>query len=362
MTRNSVTKVKYREIANQLIGKIDSGEYRLNEIIPQEFKLMEEFQVSRITVRNALSLLVNDGYLKRTARRGTVVTSRESNSAKLRKGMNFGIFHSSGNYYGIEPMVSSLIAGLRKWDANLCVFPFLTEIDQVKFISDILEKNIVDGVFLSYFGKYNERVIALMKGKNIPFLNISLLSQYEKLKVDYPRLTIDEVTPLRRLFKEYAAHGIRNVHILGSRDDAQIRRINILLELCKVENMFEFTRILARDGDHYFKIAQKAVYGAANRPDTLILVSGDEMIPYLDAALDSMPVQAVEQNKILVFNHGYNSCRALYRYNSFERPYDKFGSKAADMMREIMERKGKGEDFYTPCHTSLDCFLINGKR
>jgi hypothetical protein len=362
MAKNSVGKVKYREIANQLIGKIDSGEYRLNEIIPQEYKLMEEFKVSRITVRNALSLLVNDGYLIRTARRGTVVTSRESNSAKLRKGMNFGIFHSSGNYYGIEPMVSSLIAGLRKWDANLCVFPFLTEIDQVKFISDILEKNIVDGVFLGYFGKYNEKVISMMKGKNIPFLNISLLSQYEKLKVDYPRLTIDEVTPLRRLFKEYAAHGIRNVHILGFRNDVQIRRINILLGLCEVENMFEFTRILAGEGDHYFQIAQKAVYSATNRSDTLILVSGDELIPYLDAALDSMPMQFTEKNNILVFHHGSNGCRALSRYNSFERPYDKFGIKAAEMMREIMELKGKGEDFYAPYHMSLDCFLVNDKR
>lgn len=362
MAKNSVSKVKYREIANQLIGKIDSGEYRLNEIIPQEFKLMDEFKVSRITVRNALSLLVNDGYLVRTARKGTVVASRESNSSKLRKGMNFGIFYTSGNYYGIEPMVSSLIAGLRKWDANLCVFPFLPEIDQVKFISDIMEKNIVDGVFLGYFGKYNEKVISLMRGKNIPFLNISLLSQYEKFKVDYPRLTIDEVTPLRRLFGEYAARGIKSVHILGTRDDAQMRRINILLGLCGIEDKFEFTQVLARENDHYFQVAQKTIYGAANRTDTLILVSGDEMIPYLDAALDSMPVQTVGHNNILVFHHGANGCRVLSRYNSFERPYDKFGAKAAEMMRVIMERKGKGEDFYRSCHETLDCFFVNGNR
>ena len=64
---------KYQVIANDLLNKIQTGTYAQNTIIPPETELADKYQVSRPTMRQAISLLVNQGYLERRRKRGTLV-------------------------------------------------------------------------------------------------------------------------------------------------------------------------------------------------------------------------------------------------------------------------------------------------
>ncbi len=64
----------YKQIADDLIAKINSGVYKENELIPKEVDLAEKYyKVSRPTIRKAIELLVRDGYLERKKRKGTIV-------------------------------------------------------------------------------------------------------------------------------------------------------------------------------------------------------------------------------------------------------------------------------------------------
>ncbi|MDF7637898.1 GntR family transcriptional regulator [Lactobacillus sp. ESL0791] len=64
---------KYQLIADDLLNKIQTGVYPQNTLIPPEIELAEHYQVSRPTVRQAISKLVNQGYLERRRKRGTLV-------------------------------------------------------------------------------------------------------------------------------------------------------------------------------------------------------------------------------------------------------------------------------------------------
>jgi GntR family transcriptional regulator len=64
----------YYQIANLLRRKIEDGEILPGAKLPGEFELAESFGVSRVPVRQALSLLVGDGILIRHRGRGTFVT------------------------------------------------------------------------------------------------------------------------------------------------------------------------------------------------------------------------------------------------------------------------------------------------
>ncbi|WEV39745.1 GntR family transcriptional regulator [Lactobacillus sp. ESL0681] len=64
---------KYKIIADDLLQKIQTGIYPLGTIIPAETELAQKYQVSRPTVRQAISNLVNQGYLERRRKRGTLV-------------------------------------------------------------------------------------------------------------------------------------------------------------------------------------------------------------------------------------------------------------------------------------------------
>ena len=61
------------QLRTAIDSRIDSGEWRPDSQVPSERDLCEQFQVSRITVRQALSQLVTEGRLVRVRGRGTFV-------------------------------------------------------------------------------------------------------------------------------------------------------------------------------------------------------------------------------------------------------------------------------------------------
>ena len=65
---------KYLEIQNLLLQRIKNGDYQEGQLIPKEVDLAEQLNVSRPTVRHAISNLVQAGYLERRKKRGTIVT------------------------------------------------------------------------------------------------------------------------------------------------------------------------------------------------------------------------------------------------------------------------------------------------
>ena len=56
---------KYEQIRQDIIHKIESMEYRPNQVIPSENELCASYGVSRITVRKAIDELVHEGLLYR---------------------------------------------------------------------------------------------------------------------------------------------------------------------------------------------------------------------------------------------------------------------------------------------------------
>ncbi len=56
---------KYKNLYKQLLEKIERGEYQPGAKLPAEGDMMEVYHVSRDTVRKALELLAQDGYIKK---------------------------------------------------------------------------------------------------------------------------------------------------------------------------------------------------------------------------------------------------------------------------------------------------------
>ena len=63
----------YLDVYNDILNKIDTSVYKPGMVLPSEQDLQKQYNVSRITVRRALSDLVHDGLLERTRGRGTII-------------------------------------------------------------------------------------------------------------------------------------------------------------------------------------------------------------------------------------------------------------------------------------------------
>ncbi len=69
----------YRKIADAIREKISSGDYKVGTALPTEAQLREEFSVSRVTVRQAIKLLVENGELESKQGSGTYVKESKVN-------------------------------------------------------------------------------------------------------------------------------------------------------------------------------------------------------------------------------------------------------------------------------------------
>lgn len=78
----------YLQIKNILKDRILHGVYKIGGNIPPEPQLENEFNVSKITVRNAIKELVQEGYLEKKSGKGTRVI-RNTAASRLSKGKRF---------------------------------------------------------------------------------------------------------------------------------------------------------------------------------------------------------------------------------------------------------------------------------
>lgn len=69
----------YRKIADTIREKIHTSEYKVGEALPTEAQLRDEFSVSRVTIRQALKLLIENEELESVQGSGTYVKENKVN-------------------------------------------------------------------------------------------------------------------------------------------------------------------------------------------------------------------------------------------------------------------------------------------
>lgn len=115
-------------IQQDLLKRIDSGEYKEGQLIPKEHELTEIYQVSRPTVRQAIQSLVNEGYLERRKKRGTIVRLRKINQEFTHV---IESYDSEMNRKGLTPVTHVLAFKITKANNEIASQLNLNENDDV---------------------------------------------------------------------------------------------------------------------------------------------------------------------------------------------------------------------------------------
>ena len=64
---------KYQIIFNTIVDQIKSGEIPPNSLLPSENELKDQYDTSRETIRKALNLLAQNGYIQKVRGKGSIV-------------------------------------------------------------------------------------------------------------------------------------------------------------------------------------------------------------------------------------------------------------------------------------------------
>ncbi|MGX7051199.1 GntR family transcriptional regulator [Leuconostoc palmae] len=81
MTKSAVPR--YIQIHNQIKSRIEAGEWQTDKRLPAERDLAETFNVSRMTLRQAIQTLVDEGILERKVGSGTYVAEQKVSESAL---------------------------------------------------------------------------------------------------------------------------------------------------------------------------------------------------------------------------------------------------------------------------------------
>ena len=79
----------YYQLKERILTEIKNGDYPRDSIIPTELELSSMFDLSRTTVRQAISELVQEGWLYRLPSKGTFVGSPKISQDLIKKIKSF---------------------------------------------------------------------------------------------------------------------------------------------------------------------------------------------------------------------------------------------------------------------------------
>jgi GntR family transcriptional regulator len=129
----------YRQIADDLRGKIDSGEIARGAQLPTEIELMDAYSASRNTVRDAIKLLTTRGMVEPRAGQGTFVvekinpfvTTLTEDPETGRGGGEHGVYTAEVEAEGRAPTVSDPRVEVQRASESIADALRIKEGDQV---------------------------------------------------------------------------------------------------------------------------------------------------------------------------------------------------------------------------------------
>lgn len=161
----------YTQVYESIKMKIINEEYLVNQQIPVEYELVEEYKVSVITIKKALNMLVEEGYLERITRRGTFVRKieviAESPLDVEERSINIGVvFEHVHSAFGLELMYA-LDEFAQQSGMNMIYRFSFSDINKENYEINHLLSMGIDGLIImpSHGIYYNKNILKLINEK-----------------------------------------------------------------------------------------------------------------------------------------------------------------------------------------------------
>lgn len=169
-----MSKPLYQVIYEELKQQIESGVVSLNETLPTEKELSTSYKVSTITVKKALDLLKEEGYILRKPRKGSIVVNNKKTDISPKKLIVGLIITNFTDFFGAQILRSIL-------KTNEEAIHFIVKISygdpetENRLIQELVEMGIQGLILLPTSSEYTSPKILELISKNFPIVVIDRL-------------------------------------------------------------------------------------------------------------------------------------------------------------------------------------------
>jgi len=164
----------YEKIIADIQEKITNNTYALNDRIPTEFELAEQYQVSRITSKRALEELKNEGYIYRKQGSGSYVSDAFKYRSSRGSGSYVAVimpqYVSSGSFAATIRGTSSVV---QENDLSLKLYTNVKSQAEVNsLLQDLYRRDIAGIIYYPFSDTENIAVLNMLAMEHFPIVTI----------------------------------------------------------------------------------------------------------------------------------------------------------------------------------------------
>lgn len=332
-------QAKYYKLMEYLKEEILMARIKPGEQIPSENLLAEKLSLSRHTVRKAISMLVNEGYLYTEHGRGTYCLDR---SRKRNDSKNIGVITTYISEYIFPKVIQGIDSVLSASGYSIMLKNTNNNTEkEAQCLQDVLEKNI-EGLIIeptkSALFSNNLKYYEALDNHHIPYIFIH--GFYQQLE-EKSHVMLDDAKGMQCAVEYLAKLGHKKIAGIFKADDIQgLNRhkgyAKALSESGLPYNPDEVIWFHTEDRDvkPYSVIRQMVEAG-----DGLDAVAcyNDEIAFKVFEMLTGMGVKIPEDISITGFDDSYFSANCPVKITSVTHPKEKLGEAAAEILLQMLK-------------------------
>lgn len=357
-----MSKSKYQVIAEEIKEKIESNEYVFNQTIPPEMQLQKDYAVSRHTVRQAIAILVNEGYLRKEKGSGTYVDNRFKNETKVKANVKtIGVITTYLSDYIFPSIIRGIEETLRSQGYSLLLASTNNDYQQEK---ECLEKMIhygVQGLIVepTKSNQYNPNLALYMslKEQGIPMVMINAV--YEELEA--ASICVDDVRSGFLATELMIKKGNKNLLLVSKIDDLQGKyRMKGFIQACEKYGV----KILPQDIITYTTDTRKQVSSnVLKRLKDEKMVNGivcynDQIASVIIDELNTHGITIPDDISIIGNDDSSLSKVGNVKMTTLRHPKERMGKDAAEWILKTIEKKSEQKSIlYEPILVERDSVI-----
>lgn len=336
---------KYIIIKNLLIKNIETDVYINGEKIPSEKELREQFNVSRHTIRQAISELVNEGYLVKHQGSGTFVSDLYKNKQSFNGKKTIGVITTYLSDYIFPSIIRGIEEELSKHNYSLMLSSTRNNVDnERRSLESMIEQN-VDGLIVeptkSNLMNPNLNYYLSLTEKSTPL--IMLNASYEEL--DLPVVALDDEGAGKKATEHLIELGHTNIGLITKSDDLQGKnRLKGYLKAlynAKLAAPSEF--ILRFDTEAKPNLSQ-LIHDMLEQKDlpTAFVCYNDETAVSFIREMNKMNLKCPEDISVVSHDDSFYSVMLpSVKLTSIKHPKEELGRRAARSIVDSIEKRKK---------------------
>ncbi len=296
--RNSFVPL-YHQVASMIKEQILSGQIKPGDKLPSESEMISHYKIGRLTVRDALKQLVNEGFLEKEQGKGTFCKEITE-----KKNIDIDVFLDMSDSYFIPYYVRSISEVLTKNNANFIISDTKDSDKEICSLIDKIIRKGSSGVILqpSHGLECEYKIIREAFQKlsiaRIPYIMID--SIYEHMNASY--LVIDEQKGGEIAFDYLTSLNHRNIAAIyvGKHKDSMMR-LNGFLKRRKDTGNEEKINVTMIERDEKLEDVLAQVLLNKNAPTALFCYNDETAVRCLKK-LRTMDIGVPNQVSIIGFD------------------------------------------------------------